>query len=261
MILIKTQEEIKTMKVGGKILAKILKRLASEVKPGVTSEELEVLACKLIKEAGGRPAFKDFAPMPDDKKYPTALCVSVNDEVVHAPAIPTRVFIRGDIVGIDVGMEYPYGEDNEGKYTDTAVTVAVGKVDKRVEKLMKVTKKSLDLAIKVIKPGATINDIGKAVEDHVVKNGFSVVKELVGHGVGRGVHEDPQIPNFYAGPNYDTVIEEGMTLAIEPMVNMGGWKVVTDKDGFTIKTADGSLSAHFEHTIAVTKNGCIIITK
>ncbi len=263
MIIIKTEKEIAIMREGGRILAKILKRIKAEVKPGITTGHLEQLACDLIKKARGRPSFKGYKSMLDSKAFPTALCTSINNEIVHAPALPSRKLSHGDIIGIDVGMEYPYGYNLSGYYTDTAITVPVGKVNKKVERLLKITEKSLKLAIKEIKPNSTLNDIGKAIQRYVEARNFSVVRDLVGHGVGTAVHEDPQVPNYeIVGTNIkNIVLKPGMTIAIEPMVNVGGWEVKGLADGFTIVTADNSLSAHFEHTVAVTKKGCEVLTE
>ncbi len=262
MIIIKTEKEIDIMRQGGKILAQIMKKLAREVKPGITTGHLEQMACSLIKEAGGRPSFKGFKSMLETKAYPTALCTSINDEIVHAPAIPSRKLKSGDIIGIDLGMEYPYGQKLRGYYTDMALTVPVGKTGKQARQLVKVTKKSLELAIKIVKPGNSLNDIGSSVQTIAEAEGFSVVRDLVGHGVGTAVHEDPQVPNYkITGKDLENIIlKPGMTLAIEPMINVGSCEINNLSDGFTIATADGSLSAHFEHTVAVTKDGCEILT-
>ena len=263
MIIIKTEKEIEIMKEGGKKLAQILKTLASQVEPGVTTMDLENMACDLIKKAGGRPSFRGHKTMLETKVFPTALCTSINDEIVHAPATPARKLKSGDILGIDVGMEYPFNKDTRGYYTDTAVTVGVGKVSKEAKRLTQITEKSLKLAIKKVKPGNTINDIGKAVQEYVESEGFSVVRDLVGHGVGTAVHEDPQVPNFEITnkKSKQVVLEPGMTIAIEPMVNVGEKEVKSLDNGFSIATLDGSLSAHFEHTVAVTKKGCEVLTK
>lgn len=260
MIIIKTDTEIRIMRAGGKILAGILKRLGEMVEPGAATGELEEAACALIAKAGGRPAFKGYANH-DSLPFPTALCASINNEVVHAPALPSRTLKSGDIIGIDIGMEYPFGKGKHGYYTDMAATFAAGKISKEAKKLINATKKSLDAGIKKAKPGNTLNDIGKAVQQRVEKEGFSVVRELVGHGVGIEVHEDPQVPNYEIFDEAENcVLKPGMTIAIEPMVNAGGWRVRCGRNGFTILTYDGSLSAHFEHTVAVTKTGCEILT-
>lgn len=263
MIIYKTTEEIKTMREGGKILACILDKVAKMVKPGISTGELEAEAVRLITEAGGRPAFKGYKTHQGAEGFPTALCTSVNDEIVHAPSLPSRLLKEGDIIGIDVGMEYPFRKDTKGLYTDMAVTVPVGKIDPRVEELLAVTKNSLKLAINKVKSGNSLNDIGTAVEEYAEKAGFSVVRDLVGHGVGKGVHEDPQVPNYKITDSSieNHILKPGMTIAIEPMVNMGGAEITTGEDGFAFVTEDGGLSAHFEHTVAVTEKGCEILTE
>ncbi|MCK5416411.1 type I methionyl aminopeptidase [Candidatus Parcubacteria bacterium] len=260
MITIKNENDIKLLRKGGKILSSVLREVSGLVEPGVDTMQLENLACELIKKAGGRPAFKYYKTHKKAKPFPTALCTSINNEIVHAPAIPARELKNGDIVGIDVGMEWPA---KNGRYTDMSVTVIVGKVDENIQKLLKVTKESLKRAIAQVKQGNTLNDIGKAVENYVKPNGYGIVRDLVGHGVGYAVHEDPQVPNFDIsnGEMENFTLKSGMVIAIEPMVNMGGWQIEVLDDGFTIVTADGSLSAHFEHTILVTENGCEVITK
>jgi methionyl aminopeptidase len=264
MIIIKTDKEIEIMRQGGKILASILKKLVKEIKPGITTGHLEKMACSLIKKAGGRPSFKGFKSIYDSRAFPTALCTSINNEIVHAPSLPSRKLKSGDIVGIDLGMEYPYSKNVHGYYTDMAVTIPVGKISKEAKKLIDVTKKSLILAIKQVKPGNSINNIGRTIQQYVEKEGFSVVRDLVGHGVGTAVHEEPQVPNYEVTNSKrlkKIILKPGMAIAIEPMVNIGDWKVKNGDNGFAILTADGNLSAHFEHTIAVTKKGCEVITK
>lgn len=258
MITYKTKEEIKVLRESGKKLAYILDFVAKMVKPGITTIELENKALELIKEAGGEPAFKGF--LIGSRPFPSALCLSINDEIVHAPAIPSRTLKNGDILGIDVGMAYPYKDKK--LYTDTALTVAVGEIDTKTQNLMNVTKKSLELAIEKVKPGNTLNDIGEVIEDYVLKNNYKVVRDLVGHGVGHGVHEAPQVPHYkIVDSSMDNVIlKPGLVIAIEPMVNMGGHRIESSDDGFTFKTEDGSLSAHYEHSVAVTEEGCIVLT-
>lgn len=247
MITIKTKEEIQKLKAGGKILAFILHELENMSQPGVSLLELEKKASQLIKEKKAQPAFKDY------NGYPAILCTSVNHEVVHCP--PRDYFLQdGDILSIDCGIKY------QGLFTDSALTVGVGKISRSAKKLMTTTKDALYSGIKQVKPGNTIGDIGHAIQQSVEKQGFSVVKSLVGHGVGFQVHEDPRIPN-YGKPKTGPVLREGMVICIEPMVNIGGSEVEFAKDGWRVTTRDASLSAHFEHTIAVTKNGAEILTK
>jgi len=280
MVYIKTKEEIAAMREGGKILARILHNLAKEIKPGITTGFLEGLAFKWITEAGGKPAFKGYKQAAGAKGFPTSICASINDEVVHAPALPSRGLTEGDLLSIDIGMEYPIAKDEaekngggkpgpRNKYskgggfiTDMALTAGVGKIGEEQKKLMEVTRQALELGIGQVKPGNKLSDIGRAVESHVSRHGFSVVRQLVGHGVGYEVHEDPQIPNFVPQEKgfKDIVLKTGMVIAIEPMVNAGHFEVEGEKDGFTIYTKDGSLSAHFEHTVAVTEKGYEILT-
>ena len=268
MITIKKDNEIELLRQGGKILGSIMKRLLKEVKPGATTGHLEQMADFLINKAGGRPSFKGFKSDKDDKPYPTALCACINNEVVHAPSLPSRELKSGDIINIDVGMEFPaYAEATAGKsaksgyYTDMAATMAVGKVSREAQKLIKVAKQALALGIEQVRPGNSLNNIGKAIEQYAKANNFSVVRDLVGHGVGYGVHEEPQIPNYDLAYNKKIILKPGMVLAIEPMVNAGDWQVKDGADGLTILTADGSLSAQFEHTVLVTENGYEILTK
>ena len=256
MIKYKTKEQIKTIAEGGKILSKIMDLVIEKVKPGITTGELNDYAVKLIEAAGAEGSFKNYEAAWAESVYPAALCVSVNDEVVHG--IPTfdRKLEAGDIVGLDCGLKY------KGLFTDMARTVAVGKISPAAKKLMSVTQEALGAGIKKVKPGNKLSDIGKAIQSVVEKNGFTVVRQLCGHGVGFAAHEDPQVPNYW--PAYDTrdlTLEVGMVIAIEPMVNAGGWEVDTLDDGWTIVTADESLSAHFEHTVAVTDDGFKILTK
>jgi methionyl aminopeptidase len=275
MITIKTREEIIALRAGGKILAHILRRIAAEVKPGVNTEELENMACKLIEASGGRPSFKNYE-VGNGRFFPAALCTSVNNEIVHGLPIPGRILAEGDIIGLDLGMEYPVTAEEAKKfkvknrysalggfYTDMTLTVPVGKIGKKAKKLIEVTRKSLELGIKEAKPGNTLNQLGIAVQNFIEKEGFSVVKDLVGHGVGHQVHEEPEVFN-YEFASYgirDTVLKPGMVIAIEPMVNMGRADTRTGPNGFSIITADGSLSAHFEHTVAITEKGNIVITE
>jgi len=251
MIIIKSKDEIEIMREGGKILAQILDKVIKEVKPGMGTRYLDKLAEDEIKLAGGWPAFKGY------HRFPSTLCTCINEEVVHAPAIPDRKLKEGDLLSIDVGMRYPA---KNGLVTDMATTVAVGNYSRVAKKLMEVTTKCLEEAIKQVKPGANLGNISAVIQKHAEKNKFNVVRELVGHGVGQKVHEPPQIPN-YGVKNTGPVLAPGMTLAIEPMVVAGNYEVEIGKDGQTYRTADGSLAAHFEHTVLVTESGVEILTK
>ncbi|MFH1773238.1 MAG: type I methionyl aminopeptidase [Patescibacteria group bacterium] len=271
MITIKNENEIEILRQGGKFLAQIIKKLATEVKPGVTTGHLEKMACVLIKQVNGRPSFKNYQANNSSILFPTALCTSINNEIVHSPSLPSRKLKLGDIVSLDLGMEYPANASQNINlsnksiknwyYTDVAITVPVGKISKEIEKLIKVTRKALQLGVKQIRPGNSLNSIGKAIEKYVNEQGFSVVRELVGHGVGYAVHEDPQIPNYEMAKNDKIILQSGMVLAIEPMVNAGDWRIQTDKNDFSILTVDNSLSAHFEQTVLITKNSYEILTK
>jgi len=256
MIKYKNKEQIKTIAQGGKMLAKIMDQIVKKVKPGITTGELNDYAEKLIEAAGAEASFKNYKAAWAEHVYPAALCISVNYEVVHGIPSLRRKLKNGDIVSLDCGLKYL------GLYTDMARTVAVGEIKPEANKLIKVTQEALSAGIKKVKPGNKLSDIAKAVQGVAERNGYSVVRQLCGHGVGFSAHEDPQVPNYW--PSYDmrdVALEAGMVLAIEPMVNIGGWEIDTLDDGWTIVTADKSLSAHFEHTVAVTEDGCQILTK
>jgi len=255
MIDIKTPKEVDILREGGKKLANILKKIKNQIKPDVTTQDLEKMACYLIKKEGGSPSFKGHAV--DKNVFPTALCTSINSEVVHAPALPPRILKSGDIIGVDIGMKY------KGLYTDMAVTATIGRTSTEAKKLIRVTQKALDLAIKQVKPNNSLLDIAKAIEDYALSQGFLVVRDLGGHGVGKAVWEKPFIPNYVdESMNLDKIIlKPGMVIALEPMINAGSWEVKTLSDGFTVVTADNSLSAQFEHTMVVNKDGCEVLTK
>lgn len=254
MISIKSKEEIEIMREGGRILAEILQVLREKVQVGTSAKDLDKLARELVFKHGGRPSFLDYQPGGSGSGYPAALCVSVNDEVVHGLPRENKILFEGDLVKLDLGVEY------KKMHTDATVMVGVGKLGEIAEKLMEIAKECLELGIKEIKPGATLNEYARAVESHAKKNGFSVVRDLVGHGVGRSIHEPPQILNYVDKRLNNIVLQEGMTLALEPMINEGGFEIVLDEDGWTYKTADGKLNGHSEHTVAVTKNGCEVLT-
>ncbi len=255
MITIKTPDEIKILETGGKILANVLSSVVDSAKIGITTKELDKLAEKLILEAGGIPAFKGYG---EDNPYPATLCTSVNDEIVHC--IPgSRVLKDGDVLGIDIGMKWP--SDETGLFTDHAFTVPIGNVREEVLKLLEVTRGALNKAISIIKPNIYLNEIGSTIEDYVNSHGkYGIVRELVGHGVGYGVHEDPKIPHYKVGKRGE-LLKPGMVLAIEPMINLGSHDIKFRKNGWDIITKDGSVSAHFEHTIVVTENGCKVLTQ
>ncbi len=248
-IVCKSQAEIEKMRRSGHIVRQVLDELRTLVAPGVTTMDLEKAAAAKIKELGAKPAFKGYYG------YPCVLCTSVNEEIVHGIPSPKRVLKAGDIVSIDCGVVL------DGYYGDAAITVAVGgSVSPERQKLMEVTEQSLYKAIEQVKLGNTISDIGGAVQEFVEANGFSVVREFVGHGIGTKLHEEPQVPNFRSR-GAETRLREGMVLAIEPMVNCGRPEAKVLEDKWTAITADGSSSAHFEHCVAVTKNGPLILTQ
>lgn len=237
-------------------MGEILLAVAAISVPGTSTMELEEKAVKLIKKAGGRPSFKGYKSSRDSAYFPCALCTSINEEVVHGLATPARYLKNGDLLCLDIGMCY------KKLFTDTAITIGIGEIDRYKQKLIAVTRECLELAIQQAKPGNKLLNIARAVQINAEANGFGVVRDLVGHGVGYAVHEEPQVPNFYDGedPDLDLVLEPGLVIAIEPMVTAGDWRVKTGKDGFTILTKDKSLAAHFEHTIAIMEEGNIVIT-
>ena len=246
MIELKTQREIEIVRNNGKILAKTLKLLEERIHPGIKTIELDQLAEDFIKKQGAKPAFKGY------RGFPNSICVSIDDEVVHG--IPgDKIIQEGQIVSVDVGVF------KDGYYADAAYTYPVGEVSKEAQKLIQVTQQALKSAIEFMREGRYLSDISYAIQSFVEKNGFSVVRDLVGHGIGKRMHEDPQIPNF-GNPGQGVTLKRGMVLAIEPMVNVGSYEIYTKEDQWTIVTRDGSLSAHFEHTVAVTENGARVLT-
>lgn len=255
MIKLKTANEIAIMRRGGKILALAVKAVAKAVKPGVKSQDLNNIAVKIIKDAGGVPSFEGYTASWAKTPFPTALCVSVNEEVVHGFASPAKIIKTGDVVGIDCGLKF------EGFYTDMAKTVIAGRANSQTKKLVKTAERALTAGIKQVKPGNYISDIAQAIQTVIEGAGFSVVRQLVGHGVGHKIHEEPEVPNYFDQSSRDLELKPGMVLALEPMANLGSWEVETLGDGWTVVTRDRSLSAHFEHTVAVTKIGCLILTK
>jgi methionyl aminopeptidase len=246
VIVCKSPAEIERMAAANALVARVLAELASVAAPGVTTRDLDGLAERRIREAGAVPAFKGY------RGYPATLCASVNEQVVHG--IPSdRVLVEGDILSLDIGAQM------DGFYGDAAVTVPIGRISDEARRLLRVTEEALGQAIERVRVGSRVSDIGHAVQRHVEANGFSIVREFVGHGIGAQMHEEPQIPN-YGEPGRGPRLAEGMVLAIEPMVNAGRPGVKILADGWTAVTKDGSLSAHFEHTVAVTASGPRILT-
>ncbi len=247
MIPIKSKEEIKIMAESGRILARIMKELEKRITPGITTKELDRLAESLIFKYKVKPSFKGY------EGYPAALCTSINEEIVHA--LPSkRVLKEGNIISLDLGVFY------NGFHSDMAITLPVGDIKPEVRRLLRATKKALKRGIKKARIGNTFGDISNTIQRYAENQGFNVVKELCGHGIGRKLHEEPQILNYgkrRTGPK----IKEGMCFCLEPMLTMRGYEIKKSKDGFGLETKDGSLSAHFEHTLIVTKKGCQILTK
>ena len=246
-IIIKTSEEVAAIRQAGTIVAAILEILSRQVRAGMETRELDIIAARELKKRGAKASFKGY------RGFPASLCVSINDEIVHG--IPgERVLRDGDIVSLDFGAIY---DNFQG---DAAITVGVGKINSAAKKLIETTKRTLEAGIKAAHAGARLGDISAAIQNYAESRGYSVVREYAGHGIGREMHEEPQIPNYGlagSGP----VLKKGMTLALEPMVNAGDWRTRTGDDHWTVLTADGSLSAHFEHTIAITDDEPEVLTR
>lgn len=246
VIIIKSKREIEQLRRSNAIVAEVFEKVKSAIMPGVQTKELDKIAEDIILSKGALPAFKGY------RGFPATLCISINEEVVHG--IPSeRKLKEGDIVSIDVGVNL------NGYFGDGAITVGVGKIDEKGRKLIEITEKALYIGIEKAKPGNRLYDISYAIQSWVESNGFSVVRDFVGHGIGKDLHEEPQIPNF-GPPNHGPRIEKGMVFAIEPMVNEGTYAVKILSDGWTVVTADGKRSAHFEHTIAVTDGEPEVLT-
>ena len=252
-VIIKTPKEIEIIREGGKILAEVLAKVAKKVKPGISTYELDKYAHDLIKEKGGTPAFLNYKPEGAKNAYPASLCVSVNNEIVHGIPSKNKILKEGDIVSLDLGLKY------QGLFTDHAVTISVGKISKNNQKLIEDTKKALEIGIWAAHGGATVGDIGHAIESFVNRK-YGIVRELAGHGVGIKIHEDPYVPNYGKAGKGQKLIP-GMIIAIEPMLNIGKADIVTMSDGYTIETVDNTCSAHFEHTILITEGDAEILTK
>ncbi len=248
MIICKSKVELEKMRRSGLLVWQLLQELKQMVAPGVSTEALERAAEKRIRELGARPAFKGYYG------YPCVLCTSINSEIVHGIPSPKRVLKQGDILKVDVGVEL------DGFYGDSATTIPVGEISPELQRLMRITQESLGLAIEKVRLGNRLGDVCSAVQQHVEAHGYSVVREFVGHGIGRKMHEDPQVPN-YGTAGQGPRLREGMVLAIEPMVNTGSAETRVLEDKWTAVTVDGGYSAHFEHTVAVTSNGPWVLTR
>ena len=246
MIFLKREEEVNIIREGAHILSKTLGSLAQEIRPGVTTKALDKLAEEFISDHGGKPSFKGF------KQFPASLCTSVNEIVVHG--IPSHYELQeGDIISVDCGVYY------KGYHSDSAFTFPVGETNQTASELLRVAKEALYQGIGQVKAGKRVGDIGQAVQYHAHKHGYSVVRSLAGHGIGRNLHEDPEVPN-YGKKGSGVKLKQGMVLAIEPMINLGGQKVVQEKDGWAIRALDKKPSAHFEHTVAVWEHKAEILT-
>ena len=248
MIICRSRAEIDRLRAANQLVADVLARLEAAVAPGVTTADLDRLAEQLVRDAGAEPAFKGY------RGYPATLCASVNEEVVHGIPSASRALREGDIVSLDMGVRLG------GFYGDSAVTVPVGRVPEATTALLRVTREALDRAIAAVRVGGRLSDIGHAVQEWVERHGFSIVREFVGHGIGERLHEEPQIPN-YGPPGRGPKLTEGMVLAIEPMVAQGRPATRVLADGWTAVTRDGSLAAHFEHTVAVTGAGPLVLSE
>lgn len=255
MIVRKTPAELEKMRRSGLLVWQILQKLREVAVEGATTMDLEVVAEKMIADAGAKPAFKGYYVPAAGEAYRFVLCTSVNEEIVHGMPNAKRVLKNGDIVSIDTGVKL------DGYYGDSAITVPIGEVDENTRKLLRVTQESLELAIEQVRPGNRLFDVCGTVEKHVKSNGFSIVREYVGHGIGTQLHEEPQVPNYVDRKNENPRLKTGMVLAIEPMVNAGRAESKVRSDRWTAVTRDGSYSAHFEHTVAITDDGPWVMTR
>ncbi len=253
MIEIKTKEELKKMRKAGEIVAVVLAEIEKHIKPGIKTSKLDEIAENLVRKMGGFPAFKGYRPhIYFPREFPATICTSINEEIVHG--IPSnRVLKEGDIISVDIGVKV------DGFYADAAYTYPVGEISEKAKKLLEVTRNALLKAIAVVKDGVRVGDISFEIQEYAESNGFSVIRDFVGHGIGRNLHEEPQIPNFgVRGKGHE--LREGMVIAIEPMISAGSHEVEILLDTWTAVTKDRSLAAHFEHTVAVTSDGALILT-
>jgi methionyl aminopeptidase len=252
-VIIKTEEQIEIIRAGGKRLARILAEVATHVRPGISSFELDQIAEGLIRDGGDEPAFKGYKPALHMKPYPASLCVSVNNEIVHGIPSKDVILKEGDIVSLDLGLKH------QGLFTDHAITVSVGTISKKDSELLYRTKEAMLVGIEAARAGNRVGDIGFAIQEFVKPFGYGIVRDLSGHGVGVAIHEDPFIPNYGKAGKGEKLVP-GMIIAIEPMLNIGDQDTVVSRDGYTVKTADGSRSAHFEHTVLITEGEPEILT-
>lgn len=256
-MIVRNPEEIETLRECGRRLALILNEVRSAVRPEISTKALDEIAERLIVEHGGEPVFKGYKALGARRAYPCSLCVSINDEVVHGIPSEGRILADGDVVGLDIGMRWP---SDGGLITDAAVTVGVGKISGFASELITTTMTALEKGIAVLRPGMRLGDLGATIQAEIERKGFGVIRDLAGHGVGRKLHEEPFVPNWGrrgSGP----FVHEGTVLAVEPMAAIGDWRVRLDPDEWTFRTADGSLSAHFEHTVLVYGGGAEVLTK
>lgn len=254
-IIRKSASELQKMRRSGLLVYQILSELSALVKEGITTMDLEVAAEKMMRDAGAKSAFKGYYSAAAGNKFPYVLCTSLNEVVIHGMPSAKQVLKKGDILSIDTGLAL------EGYYGDSAVTVAVGAIAAETQKLLDVTKQSLELAIEQARPGNRLFDISRSVEGHVLRNGFTIVREFVGHGIGTKLHEEPQVPNYVDRTSENPKLKEGMVLAIEPMVNLGQPETKVLGDKWTAVASDGRPSAHFEHTVAITADGPWVLTR
>lgn len=266
-VTIKTVEEIALLREGGRRLATILEEVAARVAPGVSTLDLDCLAEERIVECGGRPSFKGYRIKGIRIPYPASLCTSINNEVVHAIPSAVRILKEGDIIGLDIGMEWPVKDatmvkkSSRGFFTDMAVTIGVGKISPDATRLIHITEDALSAGIAVVRAGVHVGDIGAAVEKVLKQERLGVIRDLAGHGVGYQVHEDPLIPNF-GDKGIGSILKENMVIAVEPMATLGGdWRIKLLPDQWTYVTRDGSLAAHFEHTLVVLRDGAEVLTR
>ncbi len=248
MVNVRTEEEVKKIAEASRVVAIVLQELAANMKPGMNTEQINTMAEDRIKEFGAKSAFRGY------RGYPSSMCVSINDEIVHGIPSSKKIIHEGDIVSLDFGVQL------DGFFGDAAVTVPVGSVSELARNLLKTTEESLYLAIKDARVGNRLYDISSAIQNFAEANGFSVVRDFVGHGIGKSLHEDPQIPN-YGQPGKGIKLEKGMVFALEPMINAGDYRIKIDPDGWTARTYDGSLSAHFEHTVVVDYDHGVVLSK